>query len=384
MIENNSFNFAVGNVIKTGGLGYTGFADGPLSVAVFSNPSGLLYDSVADAIYIADSSNDRIRKVGTSGIVSTFAGANVGNLNGVGTAASFWRPKDIAQHPVTRAIYVTDYRNNLIRKIMPNGGVTTVGGLGGTDSTIDGQAMNVNISSPNGIVFAVDSFYITEYLGHKIRKLSQQGVFTRLAGSSSPLSVDGVGTNAQFGFPTSIAYDSRGYFVFSSDQNVIRKVTLDGTVTTLAGSAVTGASLDGYGTNARFNRPFGVALFQDYAYIADYDNQVVRRLNVVTKQVITVAGTGGIGSANGAGLQAQFFSPIGLCVYKPDKIYLTEYNSGTIRKLTLTGTTDQVLNILLHFLFLISRFLFVGFGCVGGTYYNGTTCAPSPAGFSFD
>lgn len=289
-----------------GVAGSVGDNDGIGSSARFNNPYGIAIDS-SDIIYVADTRNQRIRKISPTGTVTTIAGSGAeGSANGVGANASFHYPRQIA---VDRfgSLYVADTSNSLIRKITSSGIVTTYAGkistdgVNGISGSDDGMAAMASFSNPEGI--AVDSegtVYVSDSGNQKIRKIDTNGVVSTFAGSGSMGSADGIGSASSFWNPEQIAVDGSGnLYVADSINHKIRKITKDGIVSTIAGTGIAGSS-DGIGLAASFAWPNCVALDKlGNLYIADTGNQTLR---VMTTDylVSTFAGLYGIiGSSDG-------------------------------------------------------------------------------------
>jgi sugar lactone lactonase YvrE len=230
-------------------------------------------------VYIADSSNNKIRKITPAGVVTTLAGSGVsGSADGAGTAASFNYPSGVAVDS-TGNIYVADSNNNKIRKITPAGVVTTLAGSGVSDSE-DGTGTTASFAYPRGV--AVDksgNLYVADSSNNKVRKITPAGAVTTLAGSGRKGSRDG--TAANFNYPNGVAVDSIGnVYVVDSGNHKIRKVTTAGVVTTLAGSGVEGSE-DGTGTAASFYWPTGVAVDSSgNVYVADSNNNLIRKITI--------------------------------------------------------------------------------------------------------
>jgi hypothetical protein len=239
-----------------------GHADGIGSAASFIFPIGIATDSAAN-VYVADKVSNTIRKITPAGVVTTLAGtAGIsGHADGIGGNASFSSPVAVATDS-TGNIYVADFGNNTIRKISPNGVVTTLAGMAGTAGNADGIGANASFSAPYGI--ATDSagnIFVTEMSSHTIRKITPAGVVTTLAGQAGePGQADGIGAIARFFFPRGIATDKAGnVYVANYGNNTIRKITPTGAVTTIAGKAGESAEYDGIGGAARFSGPMAVA-----------------------------------------------------------------------------------------------------------------------------
>jgi len=258
--------------------GTRGFADGVGTIARFSGPTGVAVDS-AGVVYVADTANNRIRKILTDGTVSTLAGSGVpGFADGIGALAQFYFPHGITVDS-TGVVYVADTLNNRIRKILPDGTVSTVAGSG-LDGSVDGAGDVAKFKRPAGVV--VDStgvVYVADYHNHQIRKILPDGTVSTLAGSGVPGFADGIGALAQFKCPAGITVDRAG-IIYVADRitNRIRKILTDGTVSTLAGNDVYGFA-DGVGVAAQFNAPFGIAVDgMGVLYVGDSGNHRIRKL----------------------------------------------------------------------------------------------------------
>jgi sugar lactone lactonase YvrE len=176
-------------------------------------------------VYVADYTGHKIRKITPAGVVTTLAGSGAqGAVDGTGTAASFSWPQGLAVDS-SGNVYVADSGNNRIRKITPDGVVTTLAG-NGTTTFADGTGTNATFRSPNAIAFdSVGNIFVSEAIGHRIRKITPSGIVTTLAGSGTATFADGTGTNASIWFPFGVAVDSGG-IVYVGDQGNkrIRKI----------------------------------------------------------------------------------------------------------------------------------------------------------------
>lgn len=276
--------------------------------------------------------------------VTTLAGTgNAGWNNGTGTDASFSYPYGVAVDS-TGNVYVADWGNNLIRKITATGEVTTWAG-GGSGTATNGTGTSATFWIPTGV--AVDSngnVYVADQGNHLIRKIDSNGVVTTLAGRAGVVgSSDGPAKDATFNLPTGVAVDAAGnVYVADSGNHVIRKISEGGVVTTLAGSAGVTGSGDGTGIAADFNTPFGVAVdASGNVYVADYGNHLIRKINSAGL-VTTLAGTGVVGSANGPATAAQFFNPEGIAVDSSGNVFAGDSGNHLIRKITPDGMVSTL------------------------------------------
>jgi len=313
------------------GDGTADHQDGRGTAAKFDFPAGLAVDSSMN-IYVADFSNNRIRKITAEGVVSTLAGdATAAHQDGTGTAARFNNPADVAVDS-SMNIYVADFSNNRIRKITAAGVVSTL--AGGTAGHQEGPGAGARFNEPYGV--AVDSsghLYVADSFNHRIRKITPEGVVSTLAGDDTRGHQDGRGAGAKFHLPYGVAVDSSmNIYVADFSNNRIRKITPAGVVSTLAGDG-TRAHLDGRGTAAQFHFPTGLAVDSSMnIYVADFNNHRIRK--------ITAAGV--VSTLAGDGTAAQFSNPFGVAVDSSMNIYVADTNNHRIRKITPAGVVSTL------------------------------------------
>jgi len=318
------------------GTGTAGGTNTPSSSAQFDGPIGIVVASNGDA-YITEYLGNRIRKIAADGTISTVAGSgSSGSTNGTGTAASFNAPRGITIDTAGN-LYVSDTGNNLIRKITSAGVVTTFAGSGYGGPTSDGTGTSASFSNPRGI--AIDSngtnLYVADTAGYTIRKIViATGVVTTIAGSSTSGYNDANGTSARFTNPYGIAVGTDGtVYVTEQSNQLIRKISPSGVVGTVAGTYSSAGSTNGTGTAASFNQPSGVAIGTDNTlYIADSGNNLIRKITSAGV-VTTLAGSGTAGSANGNGTAAQFNTPYGIAIGPDGALYVSDTSGNKIRKL---------------------------------------------------
>ena len=326
-----------------------GYVNGTGGAASFNNPIGIAVDGSSN-VYVADKNNHLIRKITSAGVVTTFAGSgSAGSADGTGTGATFNSPRGVAVDGSGGNLYVGDSQNNLIRKITSTGVVTTLAGSGSSGSA-NGAGTGATFNSPRGV--AVDgsgNVYVADRDNNLIRKITSAGVVTTLACSGSSGSANGTGTAATFNNPNGVAVDVSGnVYVADGDNNLIRKITSAGVVTTLAGSGSRGSE-NGTGTAASFFFPYGVAVdVSGNVYVADGENHIIRKITSAGV-VTTLAGSGETKNTNtdsyinGIGTAATFNSPHGVAV-DAFNVYVADRNYHRIRKITTTLASGSTTN----------------------------------------
>ena len=262
--------------LLAGASGTSGSTDGSSTLARFNKPMGIAPDGNGGYI-IADASNNKIRAVASDGTTSTIAGNGTAAFaDGAALSASFSSPTGIAVGS-DGSIYVADKGNHRIRKI--SGGTVSTYAGSGTISSVDGYVTAATFSQPSGI--AIDRFgivYVSEVGTHHIRKITPDGAVTTLAGSGNAKFQDGIGTAASFYNPSDITVDWSGnVFVADTTNQRIRKIAPDGTVTTVAGSGTSGFLDSATPLSAQFSSPTGIFVDWDgVLYLADTGNKRVR------------------------------------------------------------------------------------------------------------
>ncbi|WP_052467064.1 IPT/TIG domain-containing protein [Psychroserpens damuponensis] len=307
-----------------------GNADGQGVNVQFNNPRGIVFDSQGH-LYVVDNSNHSIRKVTASGVTTTFAGSTQGFADGIGTSAKFDSPGFIAIDAQDN-LYVTDLYNHKIRKITPDGEVSTF--AGSTQGNEDGIGTEAKFFHPMGITIDADgNLYVSDTYNHNIRKITPTGEVTTLAGSEQGFADAVVGTEAKFQYPHGLAIDkNNNILVADRGNNGIRKISAIGSVTTITGSTQAGYENGPLGT-ALFNDPIAIEVDEDgNLYITDTDNHVIRKVDNYG-QVSTFAGST-LGNSDGIDMQASFNRPFGITKKGKYKMYVSDSFNHRIRRIT--------------------------------------------------
>jgi sugar lactone lactonase YvrE len=403
-----------GAVTTLAGTGAAGAADGAGSVATFNYPQGITIDVTKTNLYVVDQFNNKIRKIViATGDVSSFTGVPnatvaAGATDGTGTAATFNVPTDITSDGTD--LYVTDSGNNKIRKIVTATGVvssfTGVASTAGAGGAVDGAGTAATFSYPFSITADSANLYVTDYGNQKIRKIViATGVVSSFTGVASTVGVtgalDSAGATATFNWLRGITTDGTNLYVTDSGNNKIRMIviatgvvssvtgvantagvagTADGAgaaatfnwpqgitataggmlyvadgrgmirrvvrstaeVGTLAGSAY---GVDGTGATASFSGPHSVTSDGVNLYVADSANNKIRKIVIATGVVTTLAGTGVAGAADGAGAAAMFDAPYGITT-DGTNLYVADDNNNKIRKIVIaTGVVSSVTGV---------------------------------------
>jgi sugar lactone lactonase YvrE len=250
------------------------------------DPCGIVVDSAGN-IYFSDTFNSAVRKITAGGIISTYAGTGTAGLAGDGAAAT----SALLDHPIglaldsTGRLYIADTNNSQIRMVAADGTISTVAGTGVAGTVGDGgPAINALLNRPQGIAFdATGNLYIADTANHLIRKVTTDGTITTVAGNGNPaFSGDGgAAIQASLWYPKSVLVDSgQNLLIVDSFNSRIREVAPNGTITTVAGSGIIGDQGDGGDAlKAQFRFPSSIALAASgKLYIADTQNSRIRLL----------------------------------------------------------------------------------------------------------
>ena len=292
---------AVTTLAGTGGL--SGYLDGTgylLNPTLFQNPTHPVSDGAGN-IYLTDTGNNNIRKIAADGSVTVFAGSTTsvaGSVNGTGTAALFNVPSGLTRD-ASGNFYVADSANQRIRKISPDGTVVTLAGLLATKGAVDGggDVLRPSTTRPASRPTVRATFMWLGSAGNHrvIRLVTPGGIVSTYAGTAGESgSTDGMGVAARFNYPRDLALDSAGnLWVADFGNNTIRRIAPGGMVTTVAGLAGATGSADGAAGGARFDGPAGLTVDAGgNVYIADSNNNTIRVLSAAGVVSTTAAAAG--------------------------------------------------------------------------------------------
>jgi uncharacterized protein (TIGR03437 family) len=342
-----SSNASTQTITTVAGTGATTFAgDGGLAIsAAVDHPRGVAVDAAGN-IYIADVDNSRVRKVNTSGMISTVAGTGIAGYSGDGIAAiaaSLNGPQAVAIDTQGNLI-IADTQNRRIRRVDASGNITTIAGTGIEGYSGDGglatqamlhQAMDLAVDAGGNIYFA-------DSTGHRVRMIATNGIITTLAGTGTAgFSGDGgAAATAQLNFPVGVAVDANNNVYIADGNNFRIRMVSGGTITTVAGNGSEGFSGDGgAATSATLNYPYGVRV--DSAgriFIADTSNNRVRMISGGT--ISTVAGTGSDGFSGDGGLavSAMLNFPWSVALSSSGNLLIGDRVNSRVRMVTFAST----------------------------------------------
>jgi sugar lactone lactonase YvrE len=309
--------------------GAFGYADALGTSALFDGPQSVIFNAATGKLYVADVINNVLRTITPAGNVGTLTNPTLGYTDGPLATAQFYGPGATAVDAAGNT-YVSDAGNNVIRKITPAGVVSTLAG-NGTPGYADGTGAIVKFNSPQGLaVDATGNIYVADRGNNVIRKITPTGTVSTYAGVTTPGLFDAAaGSTAQFNAPVSVAVDASGnVYVADLKNRAIRKIAPTGAVATIAGGLIYPFLI---------GAPNGLAF--DAAgnlYIADQSGRILKL--VQDKILYTVAGSTTPGYVNGAGAAARFNTPQSLTFDAAGNLYVADFGNNAIRKIAITTT----------------------------------------------
>ena len=325
------FQYLFTAIVSTfAGSGVGGYIDAVGTSAEFMYPTSIAFDSKGN-LYVADTQGNRIRKITPDGTVSTVAGDGFhGWLDGTVSGAEFNQPYGIICDTAGN-IYVGDTYNGYIRQITTNGKVNTLSanGLG----FVNQPAVPLRFTAPLGLAIDKNSvLYVAD--ANMIKTISVLGAVDTIAGTANQGYIDGTATYSEFKAPAGLAFDAQGdLFIADTYNSVIRKYTSNGSVSTFAGNPI-GGFLDSTALNAKFLQP--QALVADSVgniYVGDYANARVRKIGT-DGNVTTLVGNGVHAYVDSDSGTPEFYSPWGLAFDSKGNMYVADSRNNVIRKIS--------------------------------------------------
>jgi len=350
--------YTISTVAGLGFATFTGQGATATSAQLF-NPHKVAADSAGN-LYFADYYFNQVFKVSAAGIITLLAGTGkygYGGDGGPATSALLYDPAAVALDAAGANLYIADSDNEAIRRVnLATGIITTVAGNGSLGASGDnGAATLAKLNTPFGVALdAAGNIYIADSGNNKIRKVTAStGIITTIAGTgtSNYTGNGGKATAATLAGPLGLAVDPSGnIYIADTQNNVVRKVTAaTGIITGYAGNGNADDTGDGgKATAATFDNPWDVALdAAGNVYIADYYNWQIRKVTAATGIVNVFAGTGdwGLGGDGGPALSAQISQPIGVTIDAAGNVYISQQLMGVIRKVVASGTISTVAGI---------------------------------------
>lgn len=333
-------------VAGTGTLGFSGDG-GPATSAALAFPRGVAVDAGGN-IYIPDDSNNRIRRVNAQGIISTIAGFTFGFSGDGGPAvrAELGSPGAVAVDS-DGSVLVADSRNHRIRRIGLDGTINTVAGGGSRFFGDGGPATSAALDVPNGVALdAAGNLIIADEYNHRIRKVTPEGVITTVAGNGVPgLAGDGgPATEASLKQPRDVAVDPAGnIYIADALNHRVRRISTDGNITTVAGTSLGFSGDGGPATQARLAYPDALAVDSSgNLYISDVGNARIRKVSQGTIQTIAGTGRRDFTGDGGPATSASHSSVRGLVVAPSGELFLADTSNDRIRRIALDGTINTV------------------------------------------
>ncbi len=322
-------NATTATVSTFAGNGTGGLVNAVGTGAQLYNPLGMAADAAGN-LYVADQFNHVIRKITSTGLVSTFCGSGAnGHVDGPANIAQFSSPNAIAVDK-SGNVYVTDQGSNLIIKITPDGTATTLAGIGAPGYVNSSSPLKAAFNNMQGIaVDATGNVFVSDAGNNRIREVNTKGSVTTLAGSGSYSQIDSTSTYAAFNRPAGLAFSSKGLlYVADNFNHAVRSVTTDGTVKTVIGNNI---------QTALIGNPVAITFdASDNMYIVDVAGRVLR-YNTSSSVLYDLAGTSGTyGFADGVNTTAQFNSPNGIALVSGVP-YISDSNNNRIRKMVVAN-----------------------------------------------
>jgi sugar lactone lactonase YvrE len=345
MLHSQNISTVAGN-----GTAAYGGDGGPATSASMMLPAGVAVNA-SGTFFIADFGDNRVRKV-SGGIISTYAGNGTAGYSGDGGAATSATLHGLRGLAVDAAgnLYIADALNNCIRKVNTSGTITTIAGNGTAGFSGDGgSATLAMLNIPTGMVAdASGNIFIADAYNNRIRKVSSSGIITTVAGNGTGgFTGDGsAATAAELNGPSDVAVDAAGnLYIADSGNNRIRMVNSSGTITTIAGDGNVGYAGDGgLALTAELSAPTGLCFDPSgNLYVADANNNVIRAINT-SGHISTFAGNGSQGYTGDGGpaTSASFNLPYSVATDAGGNVFIADYSNQVVREVVaVTGIVSH-------------------------------------------
>ena len=340
----------ISTIAGNGSPGFTGDG-GPATSAQLFGPEDVAVDAAGD-IYVGDDSNCVVRKISPGGIITTVAGngtCGYAGDHGAATGAELADADGVAVD-ASGNLYVGDTANDVVRKVDTSGTITTFAGNGTAGESGDhGPATGAELSAPWGVrVDRSGDVYIADSGGNTVRRVDPSGTITTVAGTGAAgyAGDHGLATAARLDNPAGLAVDASGdLFIVDEANEVVRRVDRGGTITTVAGNGVNAHSGDGGpATAAGLADPWGVAVdASGDLFIAELEGQSVRRVDGATGTITTVAGTGvsGYSGDGGPATGAELESAVGVALDPSGNLLIADHDANVVREVTSAAPTGR-------------------------------------------
>ncbi len=316
------------------GDGLPGSSNGSGKRTRFADPFGVVLDQQGN-LYVADGGdNNSIRKIDLNGVSTTLAGGTEGYAEGAPTASAFNTPSGLAID-VAGNLYVADTGNNAIRKIKPDGTVSTLAG-DGLAGDKDGKGAGAQFNGPVGVaVDAAGVVYVTDTYNDRIRRIAPDGTVTTIAGGKRAGLADGAGAQALFNTPTGIALGAAGeLYIADTANSAIRKISKDGVVSTVA------AAKDD-DRDSLLRSPIGIAVTKDgFLYLASSAHGRVAQITP-KGEVVALQDVDHPAQPGGADGSVRLYSPRGIAVYKDGSLFVTDGATFRLHHIGMVGADTE-------------------------------------------